>query len=96
VKPERRTNNCGTLFLVSTAKKTNLTLSLDEDLVRDAKVLAARRGTSVSRLLADRLEELVRGDRAYETARRRAVARLARGFDLDWTPPASRDELHER
>lgn len=76
--------------------KTNLTLSLDEDLVREAKVLAARRGTSVSRLLADRLEDLVRSDRAYERARRRAVARIQQGLDLDWTPPASRDELHER
>ena len=29
-------------------------------------------------------------------SRRRALARLRRGFDLDWTPPRSRDELHER
>lgn len=76
--------------------KTNLTLSLDETLVREAKVLAARRGTSVSKLLADRLEEMVRNDRAYERARRRAVARIERGLALDWTPPANRDELHER
>lgn len=76
--------------------KTNVTLSVDTDLLRDAKVLAARRGTSVSRLMADQLEELVRRDREYDRARQRAVARLARGFDLGWTPPASRDELHER
>jgi hypothetical protein len=76
--------------------KTNLTLSLDSDLLRDAKVLAARRGTSVSRLMADQLEDLVRRDREYERARQRALARLERGFDLGWTPPTSRDELHER
>lgn len=76
--------------------KTNLTLSVEEDLLRDAKVLAARRGTSVSRLMADQLEELVRRDRDYERARQRATARLAHGFDLGWSPPASRGELHER
>jgi len=76
--------------------KTNLTLSIDSELLRDAKVLAARRGTSVSRLMALQLEELVRRDRDYEWARQRAAARLEEGFDLGWTPPASRDELHER
>lgn len=76
--------------------KTNLTLSVDSELLRDAKVLAARRGTSVSRMMAEQLEELVRRDREYERARQRAVARLEKGFDLGWTPPASRNELHER
>jgi len=77
-------------------KKTNLTLSLEAGLIREAKVLAARRGTSVSRLLSRNLEEMIRQDKAYDTARRRAMRRLARGFDLKWTRPSSRDELHER
>lgn len=76
--------------------KTNVTLRVDAELLRDAKVLAARRGTSVSRLMADQLEELVRRDREYDVARRRAVARLEEGFDLGWERAASRDELHER
>lgn len=76
--------------------KTNITLRLDADLLREAKVLAARKGSSVSRLMTEQLEELVRKDREYERAQRRALARLERGFDLRWTPPASRDELHER
>jgi len=76
--------------------KSNVTLSVEADLLREAKVLAAQRGTSVSRLLADELEKLVRQDKAYETAKRRALARLDKGYDLGWTPPASRDELHER
>jgi hypothetical protein len=76
--------------------KTNITLKMDSDLVREAKVLAARRGTSVSRLLAEHLEELIRRDKAYEAAKRRALARLRKGFELQWTPPADRQELHER
>jgi hypothetical protein len=75
---------------------TNVTLRLDADLLREARVLAARKGSSVSRLMTDQLEELVREDREYERAQRRALARLDQGFDLRWTPPASRDELHER
>jgi hypothetical protein len=76
--------------------KTNVTLRLDADLLREAKVLAARKGSSVSRLMTEQLEELVRKDREYERAQRRALARLDQGFDLRWSPPASRDELHER
>ena len=76
--------------------KANITLRLDADLIREAKVLAAQRGTSVSRMLAEQLEELVRRDKDYVAAQRRALARLEKGVDLGWQPPGSRDELHER
>ena len=76
--------------------KTNITLKVDSELLREAKVLAARRNSSVSRLLAAQLETLVRDEKSYEAAKRRAVARLGKGFDLRWTPPADRAELHER
>jgi hypothetical protein len=78
------------------ATKANVTLTIDADLLREARILAAEEGTSVSGLLRDRLEELVRRHKAYEAARRRALARLRTGYDLQWTPPQSRDELHER
>ena len=74
----------------------NLTLKIDDSLLREAKILAARRGTSVSRLAAEQLEDLVRQDKRYEAAKRRAMQRLSRVLDLGWTPPESRDELHER
>jgi hypothetical protein len=76
--------------------KTNVTLKLDADLLREARIVAAEEGRSVSALLTDRLEAIVRERRAYDKARRRALARLREGFDLQWTPPKSRDELHER
>jgi hypothetical protein len=75
--------------------RRNLTVQLDEDVIRKAKVLAARRGTSVSALVADELEQLVDRDARYEEARRRATeilaASAARG-GRTWR----RDELHER
>ncbi len=76
--------------------RSNVTLTIDADLLQEARVLAAKEGTSVSALIRERLEELVRRNKAYESARRRAMARLKAGFDLHWTPPRSRDELHER
>ena len=76
--------------------KTNITVKLDADLAREAKVLAARRGTSVSRLVADQLEELVRRDKTYQSAMRRALSRLQKGYDLQWQKPSTRDEIHER
>lgn len=78
------------------ASKANVTLTIDSDLLREARILAAEAGTSVSGLLRDRLEELVRRHKAYDAARRRALARLRKGYDLGFTPPRSRDELHER
>jgi hypothetical protein len=76
--------------------KTNITLKLDTDILREARILAAEEGLSISGLLAAKLDEVVRQRKGYDRSRRRAVARLRKGFDLGWTPPGSRDELHER
>jgi len=76
--------------------KTNITLKLDRELLRRAKVIAAERDTSVSALVAEQLEKAVRERDGYEQAKRRALVTLKKGFDLGYKPPASRDELHDR
>jgi len=76
--------------------KTNITLKLDATLLREVRILAAEQDTSISALLAARLEEIVRQRKTYDRARKRALARLREGLDMQWTPPRSRDELHER
>ena len=76
--------------------KTNVTLKIDADLLREARVVAAEEGRWISALLTDRLEALVRERKAFDKARRRALARLREGLDLRWMPPKLRDELHER
>src|SRR5208337_4974076 len=76
--------------------KTNITLKLDADLLREVRVLAAEEDTSISALLAARLEQIVRERKSFQRARKRALARLRDGMDLHWTRPRSRDELHER
>jgi hypothetical protein len=78
------------------AMKTNITLKIEADLLHEARVLAALEGSSISALLAARLEQVVRERKGYNRARRSALARLRAGFDLNWTPAGSRDELHER
>ena len=50
--------------------KTNVTLKLDAALLRDARVLAAEEGRSISALLTDRLEAMVRERKAFDKARR--------------------------
>jgi transcriptional repressor NrdR len=37
-----------------------------------------------------------RESKEADSIRRRALARLRKGLDLQWTPPSSRDEIHER
>ena len=75
---------------------TNITIKVDAGLARDAKVFAARRGISLSRLVAQHLERLVRGDQVYAASRRRALARLRQGYDMGGDGPLSRDEAHDR
>jgi hypothetical protein len=48
--------------------------------------------TKTPKLEADS-EELAQ---AYRRARKRALARLREGMDLQWASPRSRDELHDR
>ena len=84
------------VLLAQGPMKTNVTLKLDADLLREARVVAAEEGRSISALLTDRLEAMVRDRKAFDKARRRALARLREGLDLQWTPPNSRDELHGR
>jgi hypothetical protein len=76
--------------------KQNLTISLARETIRKAKILAARRETSISGLLAAQIEILVGEEEAYERAERQAAALLDQGFHLGGVIRAARDEWHER
>lgn len=56
--------------------KRNITIQLDEGSIQQAKVLAARRGTSVSALVAQNIEELTAAETRYEAAKERAFEAL--------------------
>lgn len=75
----------------------NITLSLSDELIRRAKVLAAQRNTSVSALVGELLEQLAgtTSDYASEWADEERLMAEGLGLrvgDISW----SRDELHER
>jgi hypothetical protein len=76
----------------------NVTLSLPEDDLREARILAARRGMSVSQLLARMLREALERETGSDAARERSLALLRDGLDLGTRGgiTSSRDDLHER
>jgi hypothetical protein len=76
--------------------KANVTVKLDKELLREARILAAEEGTSISAILAAKLEEAVRKRKDYDKAKKQALAFLREGLELNWERPLSRDELHER
>ena len=60
----------------------NLTLKLPVETVRKAKIVAAERGTSISALVAGKIDELVGEDAEYQAAKRRALEWLKQGWHL--------------
>jgi hypothetical protein len=77
-------------------EKQNVTVSLDRQTIQKAKVMAARRSTSISGLLARQIEVLLGEEEAYQRAERQARVLLEQGFHLGGVIRVSRDELHER
>jgi hypothetical protein len=79
-------------------ERQNVTVSVPSTVVRQARVIAAERGTSISALLSGMLEEMVEAERGYREAERRNLGRLREGLDLgtNGQSATSRDKLHER
>jgi hypothetical protein len=77
------------------AAKQNITVAIEPGLLKKARAIAARRGRSVSALLADELRELVDEDARYAAARKRAIALFSVQLPLSGTP-LRRDQLRER
>ena len=76
--------------------KGNLTLRLEKDVIRKAKLLAAARGVSVSRLLADYVERELGSDVAYERAMKKSLALMKKGWHLGGVRTWTREELYDR
>ena len=72
----------------------NVTLTLEEEVAQWARIEAARRDTSVSRLLGELLKERMAAQEGYETAMRRALAR--KPFLHSDGRYLTREEVHDR
>lgn len=77
-------------------EKQNITVAIEPALLKQARALAARRGLSISALLADELRRLVAEDRTYDAARRKALALMKTGIDMGGGRMENRDEIHDR
>jgi hypothetical protein len=75
--------------------KRNLTVQLDDDVIARAKIVAAKRGMSVSGLVAQQLEELAANDERYDDAMRLAVGAM-RAAEPRSGRRWARDELYDR
>jgi hypothetical protein len=76
--------------------KQNITLAIEKPLLKRARALAARRGTSISRLLAEELGRLADRDAAYARARTKALGHLDRPYHLGGRGISDREALHDR
>jgi len=76
--------------------KQNLTVSLERAIIQKARVIAARRSTSISGLVTQQIEMLVGEEEAYTRSQRQAEELLESGFKLGGTIRMTRDEVHER
>jgi hypothetical protein len=76
------------------ARFRNITITLEEDLARWARIEAARCDTSVSRFLAEILKERMIQKDNYEAAKRRALAR--KPFLKTDGQYLSREQVHDR
>jgi hypothetical protein len=76
----------------------NITLSLPEEDLQRAKIIAIQRGTSLSQLLTRMIKDLADQETGYRLAKARSLALLEEGADLgtDGRARWSRDDLHER
>ena len=78
----------------SKASLRNVTVTLEEEVAQWARIEAARRDTSVSRLLGGLLKERMAAQDGYERAMRRALAR--KPFLRSDGRYLTREEVHDR
>ena len=76
--------------------KQNITLSVDKELIKKGKIIAAERDTSVSKMLSEQLKQLVEDNEQYETAKRSALQTSKKGYHLGGNITWKREDLYER
>ena len=76
--------------------KQNITLSLDKEIIKKGKVIAALNDTSISKMLGDQLKKIVEREDQYEAAKRGALQALKEGFHLGGKINWEREDLYER
>ena len=73
----------------------NITLKVDAQLLNRARHYAVDKHQSLSSYVSNLIEQTIRDQDQYESARASALEFLHKGFDLGGQP-LTRDQLHER
>jgi len=73
----------------------NVTISLDDDVARWARVWAAEHETSVSRMVGDLVRERMQRDKAYDSSRRRFLRKKPTALKRRGAKYPTRDSIHE-
>lgn len=74
----------------------NVTITVDDDVVRWAKVWAAQHDTSLSRMLGEELRVKMLAERNYDLAMQRFLSKSPNSLKAEGTPYPDRDSLYER
>jgi hypothetical protein len=74
----------------------NITVSLDDETYRRARIIAAERDTSVSALVKQFLVDLAAGETEFERLKRLEQETRARITNFSASDRLSRDELYDR
>ena len=74
----------------------NVTITLEEDVARWARIHAAEKDTSVSRLVGELLKEKMLGEENYRAAMQHYLSQDPRQLKRPEAKYPTREELHER
>lgn len=74
----------------------NITIALDEDLAQWVRVLAAKKNTSVSQLLANFLRKQMQEEDGYQAAMQQFLNRTPKALKAAIDKYPSRESLYER
>ena len=76
--------------------KQNITLAIEKEILRKGKLIAAQNDTSISKMLSDKLKQIIDKEEQYEAAKRSALHTLKKGFHLGGSITWRREDLYER
>ncbi len=74
----------------------NVTVTLEEEVARWARIRAAERDTSLSRYLGELLRDRMREEARYEVAMSEYLSRPARPIKLAGSRYPRREDIHDR
>ena len=76
--------------------KQNITLSIEKDILKKGKIIAAQKDTSISKMLSEQLKQIIDREEQYEAAKRSALQTLKKGFRVGGKITWKRGDLYPK